>query len=77
MSSCLPADLASPLCTSSRGPPLSRAAEIDLGFDPAVLAQMLGSLSRFRDDEVPVEPADTDALRCFFSRWRKELDPES
>lgn len=32
---------------------IHRAAEVDAGFDPVVLATMLGSLSRFRDDEIP------------------------
>lgn len=54
---------------------LRRAAEIDLGFDAVVLAQMLGSLSRFRDEEIPVEPSEAAAVRRFFSQWRKELDP--
>lgn len=56
---------------------LRRAADVDLGFDTTVLAQMLGSLSRFRDDELPIDPASTDDLRRFFRQWRTELDPDS
>lgn len=56
---------------------IQRAEEVDLGFDRAVLAQMLGSLSRFRDEEIPIEPANVDALRSFFSQWRQELDAGS
>jgi Nucleotidyl transferase AbiEii toxin, Type IV TA system len=35
---------------------LERAAEVDLGFDRAVLATMFRSLDRFSDDELPVDP---------------------
>ena len=33
---------------------LERAAQIDPGFDPTILAAMLGSLSRFDDSDIPV-----------------------
>jgi hypothetical protein len=35
---------------------LRRAVEVDVGFDPAVLATVPGSLGRFRDDEIPIDP---------------------
>lgn len=53
---------------------LERAAEVDLGFDRTVLATMLRSLARFSDDELPVEPADVDAVRSYFRDWADELD---
>lgn len=52
---------------------LQRAAEVDLGFDHAVLATMLRSLDRFNDDELPVEPADVDAVRSYFRDWASEM----
>lgn len=52
---------------------LQRAAEVDLGFDHAVLATMLRSLDRFNDDEPSVEPADVDAVRSYFRDWASEM----
>jgi hypothetical protein len=52
---------------------IHRAAEIDAGFDPVILSTMLGSLSRFRDDEIPIDAVRLDELRSFFEQWREEL----
>lgn len=52
---------------------LERAAEVDLGFNSAVLATMLRSLDRFSDDELPIETADVDAIRSYFQDWADEL----
>lgn len=52
---------------------LEYAAEIDLGFDRAVLATMMGSLDRFSDDELPVAPDDVVAVRSYFRNWADEL----
>lgn len=52
---------------------IHRAAEIDAGFDPVILSTMLGSLSRFRDDEIPVDAERLNELRSFFEQWREEL----
>lgn len=52
---------------------LTLAAQIDPGFDEPVLAQMLATLSRFGDDEIPIHPASTRALREFFDNWAREL----
>jgi hypothetical protein len=52
---------------------LHRAMQIDPGFDPAVLATMIGSLSRFDDDEIPIAPCDVAVLRDFFRRWQLRL----
>lgn len=52
---------------------IRRAAEVDAGFDLAVLATMLGTLGRFRDDEIPVDAGLTQEIRSFFEQWRTEL----
>ena len=53
---------------------LSRAAQIDTGFDANVLADMIASLDRFTDDELPVTGGSSAAdLRAFFAAWRSEL----
>jgi hypothetical protein len=53
---------------------LTRAAEIDNGFDTGVLATMMRSLSRLTDDELPVQDIDVAQLRAFFIDWARELD---
>lgn len=52
---------------------IRRAAEVDAGFDPVVLGTMLGSLGRFRDEEIPIDPELADQLRSFFEQWQEEL----
>lgn len=52
---------------------IARAAEVDLGFDTAVFAQMLGTLSRFDDDELPVSDDRVPELKAFFAAWAAEL----
>jgi hypothetical protein len=53
---------------------LARAAQIDAGFDAKVLADMIASLGRFSDDELPVTGGSSAAdLRAFFAAWRSEL----
>jgi predicted nucleotidyltransferase component of viral defense system len=53
---------------------LARAARINAGFDQRVLAEMLTTLDRFTDAEIPVSgdtmPAD---LRAFYTTWQSEL----
>lgn len=53
---------------------VARAARIDAGFDPMVLAGMLATLDRFTDSEIPL-PGDLSVagLRAFYSAWRSEL----
>jgi predicted nucleotidyltransferase component of viral defense system len=53
---------------------LARAAQIDAGCDAKVLADMIATLDRFTDDEIPV-PDDSSAaeLRRFYAIWRSEL----
>lgn len=52
---------------------LEQASQIDLGFDPAVLATMMSTLDRFTDDEIPIDNEATADLREFFRQWRQEL----
>ncbi|MFC0546754.1 nucleotidyl transferase AbiEii/AbiGii toxin family protein [Kutzneria chonburiensis] len=56
---------------------MDRAAEVDAGFDPGVLAQMFAKLSRIGDRNIPVAPADVPALRAFFAEWAAELNSAS
>ena len=53
---------------------LARAAQIDAGFDARVLADMVATLDRFTDNEIPV-PGGLPAseLRAFYTTWRSEL----
>lgn len=50
---------------------LALAAAFDAGFDVAVFTDMLDSLSRFTDEEIPA--SDPAAVRDFASRWAQEL----
>lgn len=52
---------------------LALAGQIDPGFDERVLAEMLTTLRRFSDDELPVDLADVLAIREFFAAWATEL----
>jgi Nucleotidyl transferase AbiEii toxin, Type IV TA system len=53
---------------------LARAAQIDAGFDANVLADMITTLDRFTDDEIPVPDGSSAAdLRAFYATWRSEL----
>jgi hypothetical protein len=53
---------------------LARAAQIDAGFDANVLADMITTLVRFTDDEIPVPDGSSAAdLRAFYATWRSEL----
>jgi Nucleotidyl transferase AbiEii toxin, Type IV TA system len=52
---------------------LERAAQIDAGFDLAVLAAMLGSLARFDDHDIPVPDDAVAGLREFFRQWQRQI----
>jgi hypothetical protein len=53
---------------------IARAAQIDAGFDITVLADMMASLDRFTDSEIPVPNGSSAAeLRAFYVGWRSEL----
>lgn len=53
---------------------VTRAAQQDPGFDTSVFAQMLGSLSRFGDRDLPIALDEVPALRRFFAVWAAELN---
>lgn len=52
---------------------LEQAQSLDAGFDRVVLAQMLGTLSRFTPEEIPLAAHELDAATAFFSAWAQEL----
>jgi hypothetical protein len=53
---------------------LARAARIDAGFDASVLADMIATIDRFTDGEIPVPDGSSAAeLRAFYATWRSEL----
>jgi hypothetical protein len=53
---------------------LARAAQIDAGFDVKVLADMIATLDRFTDDEIPVTShLPVSEVRAFYTTWRSEL----
>lgn len=52
---------------------LEQAAEMDAGFDRQVLADMMATLARFADDEIPLPHAVVAVARAFFSTWAEEL----
>ena len=53
---------------------LARAVQIDAGFDVRVLADMIATLGRFTDSELPIPDGSSAAeLREFYTAWRSEL----
>jgi hypothetical protein len=52
---------------------MEQAQALDPGFDPKVLAQMLATLSRFTDDDIPLEAGQAAAARVYFTTWADEL----
>ena len=52
---------------------LSQAESLDAGFNRTVLAQMMGTLRRFADEEIPLGQYDIPAAKAFFGGWIDEL----
>jgi len=52
---------------------LLRAAEVDTGFSIEVFREMLATLSRFADEELPIAADRVAELREFFADWAREL----
>ncbi len=52
---------------------LEWAQEIDAGFDLGVLRDMFGTLHRFTDDEIPIDPSHVASVRAFFECWSDDL----
>jgi hypothetical protein len=53
---------------------LNQAAALDSGFDHRYLAQMLKSLARFSDADLPLPASEVPGLRKFFTDWQAELE---
>ena len=52
---------------------LARAAEIEGSVDRSSLAQMMATISRFSDEDLPIAQDRVLQLREFFERWASEL----
>ena len=53
---------------------LACTAQIDAGFDTKVLADMIATLDRFTDDEIPVPGGlSVSESRAFHAAWRSDL----
>ena len=52
---------------------MARAAEVDAGFDTRVLAEMISTLNRFTDADIPLPGLPVCALRAFYELWLAEL----
>ena len=52
---------------------LWQASALDAGFDTGVLAQMMGTIVRFDDDEIPLSPSGLVSAKDFFGAWAEEL----
>jgi hypothetical protein len=57
----------------SREQLLALAGEVDQGFDPHVFVEMLQSLGRYTDDELPLSSEEAPALRAFYADWSRDL----
>jgi Nucleotidyl transferase AbiEii toxin, Type IV TA system len=55
---------------------LQWAAEDDPGFDRQVFADMLDSIGRLADADLPVSPPQATALRAWIHHWAAELRPD-
>jgi hypothetical protein len=47
------------------------AAEKDMGFEPALFAEMLGRFDRLRRDEFDLDDAEYEQLRGAVRRWHE------
>ncbi|HET9894089.1 MAG TPA: hypothetical protein VFQ44_04080 [Streptosporangiaceae bacterium] len=45
----------------------------DSGFDRRVFAEMLASLDRLTDEDLPVHASQAAALRAFYREWDDKL----
>jgi hypothetical protein len=53
---------------------LAEASEVDRGFDRHIFAEMLRSLARFSDADLPAPEAHIASMRDFFATWADQLD---
>ena len=54
-----------------------RASEIENSLEFDVLAQMMRSIVRFSDSDLPIDESLLKDLRFFFEEWANELDPRT
>jgi hypothetical protein len=52
---------------------LTRAAEVDSGFDHTVFADMIANLDRYSDTDLALGGVDVARLRQFFQAWLEDL----
>jgi hypothetical protein len=52
---------------------IEHARAFDAGFDLSVLAQMIRTIERFDDNEIPLAADDLPVARAFFADWASEL----
>lgn len=55
---------------------IDRPAEVDVGFDLTVFAEMLDHLSRYADADLELGEVDVAAVRKFFEQWAAEIRSE-
>src|SRR5690606_5709671 len=48
---------------------VERARMLDAGFDTEVLSEMIATLGRFGDHELPLDGSEIPRLRSFFAAW--------
>jgi len=53
---------------------LAEASEVDRGFDRQIFAEMLRSLARFSDADLPAPETHIASMRDFFATWADQLD---
>lgn len=52
---------------------LDTAAVVDPGFDRVVIAQMMRTIDRFADDEIPLSADAVSGVREYFAEWSEDL----
>jgi len=53
---------------------LAQAQAVDAGLEEGFLADMIGSLRRFTDEEVPIDVDTVRDVRDFFALWQQRLN---
>jgi len=52
---------------------IDRAGAVDLGFDLAHLAAMMGMLDRYADEDLPLSAGQVPRMRAYFEDWLQWL----
>lgn len=52
---------------------IEQAQALEAGFELGVLAQMIRTIERFDDHEIPLPTGELSGLRTFFAGWASEL----